>query len=101
MAQAMAGLNLIHDVGYTDSAMCCSARQLVFGNEIVGMIKHAMKGIPVNRETIAREVMEAVGPGGQFLTQAHTMKHFRDSMWQSKLMNRQPRQKWLDAGART
>ena len=100
MAQALAGLNLIHDVGYTDSAMCCSAQQLVFGNEVVGMVKHFMKGITVNRSTLAREVIEAVGPGGQYLTQQHTLQNFRDQLWQSQLMDRQPRKKWEAAGAK-
>lgn len=98
MAQAMSGLNLIHDVGYMDSAMCCSPQQLVFGNEVVGMVKHFMKGITVNRSTLAREVIEAVGPGGQFLTQPQTMKNFREQLWQNKLMDRQPRKKWEEAG---
>jgi trimethylamine--corrinoid protein Co-methyltransferase len=100
MAQALAGLNLIHDVGYTESAMCCSAQQLVFGNEVVGMVKHFMKGITVNRSTLAREVIEAVGPGGQYLTQKHTLQNFRDQLWQSRLMDRQPRKKWEATGAK-
>jgi trimethylamine--corrinoid protein Co-methyltransferase len=101
MVQALAGVNLIHDVGYTDSAMCCSARQLVFGNQVVGMVKHFMRGITVNRDTLAREVIEAVGPGGEYLTQKHTLDHFRSQLWQSKLMDRQPRKKWEAAGAKT
>lgn len=100
MAQALAGLNLIHDVGYTDSAMCCSPQQLVFGNEVVGMVKHFMKGITVNRNTLAREVIEAVGPGGHFLNEEHTLKNFRDQLWLSKLMDRHPRQEWQAAGAK-
>ena len=40
MAQALAGVNMIHDVGYIDSAMTCSPQQLVFGNEIISLVKH-------------------------------------------------------------
>lgn len=100
MAQAMAGLNMIHDVGYTDSAMCCSPQQLVMGNEVVGMVKHFMKGITVNRDTLAREVIESVGPGGQFLSQAHTLQNFRSQLWISKLMDRQPRKNWEASGGK-
>ena len=100
MAQALAGLNLIHDVGYTDSAMCCSPQQLVFGNEVVGMVKHFMRGITVNRKTLAREVIEAVGPGGQYLTQQHTLENFRAQLWSSNLMDRQPRMQWEASGAK-
>ena len=98
MAQALAGVNLIHDVGYTDSAMTCSPQQLVFGNEIIGLVKHFLKGFVVNRETLAREVIEAVGAGGHYLTQDHTVKHFRDQIWFSKLMDRQTRPEWEESG---
>jgi len=100
MAQALAGLNLIHDVGYIDSAMTCSAEQLVYGNEVIGMIKQFMKGIPVNRETLAREVIEAVGPGGHYLTRQHTLDHFRDVFWVPGLMNRKTREQWEEEGAK-
>ncbi|MGD8701860.1 MAG: trimethylamine methyltransferase family protein [Desulfosarcina sp.] len=100
MAQAMAGLNLIHDVGYIDSAMCCSPQQLVMGNDIVGMVKHFMQGVVINHETLAREVIEAVGPGGHFLNHPHTLKHFREQIWSSPLMNRRPRQQWEQDGSK-
>jgi trimethylamine--corrinoid protein Co-methyltransferase len=98
MAQALAGVNLIHDVGYIDSAMTCSPQQLVLGNEIISMVKHFLKGFMVNRETLAREVIEAVGPGGQFLDQQHTLNHFRQQIWQPQLMNRQTRAQWQQSG---
>lgn len=100
MAQAMAGLNLIHDVGYIDSAMTCSARQMVFGNEVIGMVKHFMKGITVNRKTLAREVIESVGPGGHFLEHQHTLDHFRRELWFPRLMNRQSRGDWENDGSK-
>jgi trimethylamine--corrinoid protein Co-methyltransferase len=98
MAQALAGVNLIHDVGYMDSGMTCSPQQLVLGNEIIGMVKHFLKSFSVNRETLAREVIEAVGPGGQYLTQQHTLNNFRQQIWQPKLMNRQTRAQWQQSG---
>jgi trimethylamine--corrinoid protein Co-methyltransferase len=100
MAQALTGLNLIHDVGYIDSAMTCSAEQMVYGNEVIGMIKHFMKGIPFNRETLAREVIEAVGPGGHYLTQKHTLDNFREVYWKPHLMNRMTREQWEAEGSR-
>lgn len=96
----MAGLNLIHDVGYIDSAMTCSARQMVFGNEVIGMVKHFLKGITVNRKTLAREVIEAVGPGGHFLEHQHTLDHFRRELWFPKMMNRQNRGDWESDGSK-
>lgn len=99
LSQGLSGLNLIHDVGYMASGMACSLEQLVMGNEIVGMTRRFVEGITVTRETLARHVIETVGPGGHFLTQRHTMDHFKKELWVSKLLNRQPIEAWQDSGS--
>lgn len=100
-SQALAGLNLIHDVGYMASGMACSCEQLVMGNEIIGMTKRFVAGITVDAETLARDVIEAVGPGGNFLAQRHTVTHLRKELWQARLLNRQPIATWQAAGQST
>ena len=57
LAQGLAGLNLIHDVGYMDNGMVCSTAQLVLGNENIGMAKRFIRGIEVNHKTLARELI--------------------------------------------
>jgi trimethylamine--corrinoid protein Co-methyltransferase len=61
LAQAQAGLNLIHDVGYMDMSMACSLEQLVLGNEIIGMVKQYLKGIEVSRERLCLKPTAGVG----------------------------------------
>ncbi len=100
LAQGLAGLNLIHDVGYMDMAMVCSPAQLVLGNDIVGMAKRFLRGIEVNKETLAREVISAVGPGGHFLQQDHTVEHFRRELWRPSVMTRQSYEAWLQEGSK-
>ena len=97
-AQALAGLNLIHDVGYMASGMACSCEQLVMGNEIIGMTRRFVEGLRVDADTLARDVIDAVGPGGNFLAQRHTVDHVRKELWQARLMNRQPIDAWQQAG---
>ena len=100
-SQALAGLNLIHDVGYMASGMACSCEQLVMGNEIIGMTKRFVEGITVNAETLARDVIDSVGPGGNFLAERHTVDHLRKELWQARLLNRQPIAAWQAAGSPT
>ena len=38
---------------------------------------------------------------GQYLTQQHTLNHFRQQIWQPKLMNRQTRTQWQQSGKNT
>jgi len=100
LAQGLAGLNLIHDVGYIDNGMACSAAQLVLGNENIGMTKRFIRGITVDGETLARELIAKVGPGGHFLEQKHTLKHFKNEQWVPGLMTRQAREEWQRQGAK-
>lgn len=98
LSQGLSGLNLIHDVGYMATGMVCSLEQLVMGNEVVGMTKRFVEGITVNRETLARQVIEAVGPAGHFITQKHTVENHRKELSVSRLLNRQSIDAWNTAG---
>jgi trimethylamine--corrinoid protein Co-methyltransferase len=100
LAQGLAGLNLIHDVGYMDSGMVCSAEMLVMGNEVIGMAKRFIAGIRVDAETLGRDVIEGVGPGGHYLQEKHTVRHMRQELWMPELMARQHRDVWQAEGAK-
>jgi trimethylamine--corrinoid protein Co-methyltransferase len=52
-----------------------------------------MEGILVDDETLALEVIDAVGPGGNFLKQKHTRKYMRD-LWVPQFMDRRPYEAW-------
>jgi trimethylamine--corrinoid protein Co-methyltransferase len=101
LSQGLSGLNLIHDVGYMAAGMTCSLEQLVMGNEVIGMTRRFVEGITVTRDTLARQIIEDVGPGGHFLVQPHTRDHFRKELWRSKLLNRQTIAAWDAAGKPT
>ena len=101
LAQGLAGLNLIHDVGYMDMAMVCSAEMLVLGDELIGMTKRFIRGIEVNQETLARGLIESVGPGGNHLQEDHTVRHFRKELWMPSLMTRDHSTKWKQEGSRS
>lgn len=100
LAQGLAGLNLIHDVGYMDQGMVCSAEMLVMGNEVIGMAKRFIRGIEVNAETLARALVEEIGPGGHFLQERHTVRHFRNELWAPALLTREHRHVWQQSGAK-
>ncbi|MBW2297541.1 MAG: trimethylamine methyltransferase family protein [Deltaproteobacteria bacterium] len=98
MAQGLAGLNLIHDVGYMDGSMACSVEQLVLGDEIIGMARRFMRGLDFSPRQIARDLMYQVGPGGEFLSQPHTVQHFKKELWRPSIFTRQPMESWKDEG---
>ncbi len=101
MASGLSGANLIHDVGYLESGLVGSFEMVVMSNEIIGQVKHFLGGVQVNEETLALDVINEVGPGGNFLVHDHTARNFRKAFWLPKLMDRNRYDPWKDAGAKT
>jgi trimethylamine--corrinoid protein Co-methyltransferase len=101
LASAAIGANLIHDAGcWLDHGSLASPAFMVLVNEILYMVNQFMGGVPVNEETLALDVMDKVGPGGHYLNEDHTLRHFKET-WYSDLFDRSIYQTWLDRGAKT
>jgi len=98
LSQGLAGLNLIHDVGYLGAGMICSPEMLVMGDEICGMARHFLRGINIDADTLATEIIDEIGPGGNFLQTLHTFKHFKNEAWFPKLMERNYHDNWVGKG---
>jgi len=97
---ALAGGNMIYGMGMLDMGMAMSYEQLLIDAEIVRMIRRVMQGIAVNDETLAAEVIKAVGPAGTYLSQKHTMRHMKKESSQAKLIERRPYEAWEKSGGK-
>ncbi|MBD3305759.1 trimethylamine methyltransferase [candidate division KSB3 bacterium] len=91
---AEAGANLVHDCGYTAFGSAGSVFQLVMADEIIGMVKRIMQGIEMNDDTLALDVIDNAGPGGEFITSKHTYKYFKQQTWFPTLINRMRYSEW-------
>ena len=101
MVTAMAGANLIHDVGYLESGLTGPFEMIVMTDEILNMVKRIMRGINVSPETIALDVIDRVGPGGHYMADDHTYENFKKEMWFPQLINRQRYEAWEKDGSKT
>lgn len=97
---ALIGANLVHDVGYMESGMTASCEMIVLGDEMIGMVRHLLQGISITPETLALNVIDQVGPGGDYITAPHTTQHYR-SVWYPSLLDRTPYESWAAAGKLT
>ncbi len=95
------GQNLIHDIGFLESALITSFEMYVLTDEAIGMAKHIARGVSVTPETLATEVIESVGPLGDFLVHEHTLKFFREEFYFPKVLDRRNYGGWQKGGART
>jgi trimethylamine--corrinoid protein Co-methyltransferase len=95
---ALAGANLIYGLGMLDMGMTLDWAQLVMDNEMAGMVKHVVRGIPVTDETLAVDVIHEIGPFGDFISHDHTRRHMKAIQSQPKLIDRRRRDFWLQLG---
>jgi trimethylamine--corrinoid protein Co-methyltransferase len=95
---ALAKTSLIYGMGMIDMGMAVSYEQLLMDAEFVRMFKRAEQGIKVDEDTLALEVIKAVGPAGNYLSQVHTLKHMRKEISTAKLIDRKSFSAWEREG---
>ncbi|SLM30162.1 putative Trimethylamine methyltransferase mttB [Desulfamplus magnetovallimortis] len=79
LIMASIGGGLVHDTHcWLDHGSILSPGHLVMGQQILGMVKRFMQGIDISDETLALDLIDKIGPGGAFLMEPHTMKHFKE-----------------------
>jgi trimethylamine--corrinoid protein Co-methyltransferase len=97
MCAALGGTNLIHDCGYLAGGSIGSMEMAVVCNEIIGMISRIVRGVKVDEDTLAVDVIKNVGPGGHYMSQKHTLNHVRE-MYTPSLFDRESEVTWTKAG---
>ena len=101
MLSALAGNNIIHDLGYLDSGMTSSLELLTICNEMVSQVRRFLRGIPVSPETLAVDTIAAIGPGNHYLTHPDTKAHHRQQIWMPELISRKGYETWEAEGGLT
>lgn len=103
LTAAMGGSNLIRHAGggMLESDMVLSFEQMIMNDEMIGMARRLLRGIEVDEEHIALNLIKAVGPGGTFMTSTHTLNHMRSEYFYGNgVTDRQQREQWLQGGAK-
>ena len=96
---AMAGADCIHlAAGMLDSANSISYEQYVIDNEIIGMIHRVLAGVNVNEDTLGLDVIQKVGPGGNYVLEDHTVEHMMDEFFYPDLAVRCNFDIWEEQG---
>ncbi|MBC7240968.1 MAG: trimethylamine methyltransferase family protein [Anaerolineae bacterium] len=99
LSSALAGANLVHDSGWLDHGSVASPAYMVLVNEVLYMVRQFLQGLAVNEETLAVDIIDKVGPGGHYLNEEHTLRHFRE-VWYSELFDRAMLDQWKQKGGK-
>ncbi len=98
---ALSGGDLCHDVGYTESGLTGSILQTAMMDEAIGYTRRITRGIEVNEDTLAVNVIHDVGPNGHYLYEKHTHRYFKNEFWYPNLCDRRNFEEWEMMGRTT
>lgn len=100
MTALIHGANIVHDVGFMDSGLMGSLQIMVMANDWLGFLRAATAGVLVNDETLALDVIDELGPTGNYLNHEHTFRHFREPFY-GKLLEKGDFASWEAKGRPT
>jgi len=86
--------------GLMDSNNVASLEGLVIENEMVGMVRRIIRGIDINEETLAVNVIREIGPEQTFLKSKHTLRHYRNELWMPAIAERRFWDDWMRDGGK-
>jgi len=97
---ALAGADMFGHCGICGTDHAGSLLWLAFDDEMMNYVRRIVRGFAVDDEHLATDVVDSVGPAGNFLAEEHTVRHFRDAMWlPSPAWTRQAYEPWQSEGA--
>jgi len=87
LTTALTGADLVHDIGLTYHDRMVSPELMVLADEVIGMVRVLMGGVEINDDTLPLDLIEQLGPRAYYLSERHTLRHFR-KFWVPKVFDR-------------
>jgi trimethylamine--corrinoid protein Co-methyltransferase len=73
---------------------------LVADDAAVSFSKRILQGMTIDAEHLAVDLIKTVGPGGNYLSEEHTVRHYRKELWlPNRLWTRDTYDLWEQAGS--
>jgi len=95
---ALSGINMIDGLAQLESCILGSIEMVVLLDEVIESIKRLLNGVDTGSDKEIRELINKVGPGGQYVSEEHTLKNFR-SVWFPTLFDRNNYSRWNEEGS--
>ena len=96
-ASALAGCDLMTGIGGLNDSMFVSMEQMLIDSDVWEYVRRSWQGIDVTEKEIAMNVIENVGPKGQYLNHQHTFANFR-RLYMPKYADRMSYDSWVAGG---
>ncbi|GAI68695.1 unnamed protein product [marine sediment metagenome] len=99
LVAGLSGANLLLLHGSVHGELTYHSVQAILDDDLAGMVGRFMEGVGVNRETLAVDLIEEVGPiPGYFLNKEHTRKWWKLEQFVPKAADRLTYPEWMQTG---
>ncbi len=99
LTPALVGADILCGIGLLDGDTLLSFEQLIIDYEIGTILLRLIRGFDVNDESLALDLINKVGPGGNFLTEKHTLDHINEC-WRPMISHVSSYGAWVAAGSK-
>jgi len=83
MLAGMVGSELMTTIGLTNRYQLFTPEHMMLDDDLYHRAANAFRDLELDEETLALDVIDAVGPGGHFLGQPHTRRHMKETVERS------------------
>ncbi len=102
LVAALAGTNFISLHACIHGELISHPVQAVLDDDIAGMVGRFLEGVLVNEETLAIDLIKAVGPiPGMYLDKAHTRQWWQKEQFIPKAADRLTYPEWMECGKKS
>jgi len=102
LVAGLSGANLLLLHGSVHGELTYHSVQAILDDDLASMVGRFMEGVEVNRETLAVDLIEEVGPiPGYFLNKEHTRKWWKLEHFVPKVADRLTYPEWMQTGKKT
>jgi len=91
------GADVTFGTGLLDGSRILCLENIVVDDEVFGIVKRILRGVAVDEETLAVDLIKRMGFGGDYLFDRHTRAHVR-GLWQAGLGDTGTHEAWEQAG---
>ena len=96
---ALSGTNVISGAGALDNALACAPEQLVIDNELISVVRDALRGVAVSPTTLAADSLAEGVAEGTFMASDSTIEYLHSGeMWRADLFSAEPHEVWTQQG---
>ena len=101
-ATLLSGTNQVwHAAGWLEGGLVMSYEKFVMDLDHCGAMMTMLQGIDTSDEAFGRDAYQETGPGQNFLSTQHTLRHFASANFQPEIPEAGPYESWHEAGSPT